>query len=30
VVTLLEGGAPARDVVAGLLSRPLKAEAVIV
>jgi len=26
VVTLLEGGAPARDVVAGLLSRPLKAE----
>lgn len=26
VVTLLDGGAPARDVVAGLLSRPLKAE----
>lgn len=26
VVTLLEGGAPARVVVAGLLSRPLKAE----
>lgn len=30
VVALLEGGAPARDVVAGLLSRPLKAEAVLV
>lgn len=30
VVTLLEGGAPAREVVAGLLSRPLKAETVLV
>ncbi|QOV94265.1 NAD(P)H-dependent glycerol-3-phosphate dehydrogenase [Novosphingobium sp. ES2-1] len=30
VVTLLEGAAPARDVVAGLLSRPLKAETVLV
>jgi glycerol-3-phosphate dehydrogenase (NAD(P)+) len=30
VVTLLEGGAPARNVVAGLLSRPLKAEAPLV
>ncbi|NLR72906.1 NAD(P)-dependent glycerol-3-phosphate dehydrogenase [Novosphingobium sp. ERN07] len=30
VVTLLEGGAPARDVVAGLLSRPLKAETPLV
>ncbi|MFN3554056.1 MAG: NAD(P)H-dependent glycerol-3-phosphate dehydrogenase [Novosphingobium meiothermophilum] len=27
VVTLLEGSAPARDVVAGLLARPLRAEA---
>ncbi|MFY7837466.1 MAG: NAD(P)H-dependent glycerol-3-phosphate dehydrogenase [Novosphingobium sp.] len=30
VVTLLEGAAPARDVVAGLLSRPLKAETPLV
>lgn len=30
VVTLLEGGAPARNVVAGLLSRPLKAETPLV
>ncbi|NLR38049.1 NAD(P)H-dependent glycerol-3-phosphate dehydrogenase [Novosphingobium sp. ERW19] len=30
VVTLLKGAAPARDVVAGLLSRPLKAETVLV
>lgn len=30
VVALLEGTAPARDVVAGLLSRPLKAESLLV
>jgi glycerol-3-phosphate dehydrogenase (NAD(P)+) len=30
VVALLEGAAPARDVVAGLLSRPLKAESLLV
>lgn len=30
VVTLLESAAPARDVVARLLSRPLKAEAILV
>lgn len=30
VVTLLEGAAPARNVVAGLLSRPLKAETPLV